>query len=160
MRLVQRMAVVGALVSVLAACSAESEEPVRSVEEASATDGGSTDNETRSEDAAESSSFPGSAVPRVIESDLRAENLEALIGLGEEAGLDCSGESGDGEATTHTGRLCGGNVLVAYFFDVDAMDGYVTLYVDRGNHVVRGDNWFVTGKPAVIDPLIPILKGE
>lgn len=51
-------------------------------------------------------------------------------------------------------------MLFAYFTDTDAMDGYLTGYLDKGNDVVLGDAWFVTGRPAVIEPLVATLQGN
>lgn len=158
MRLAQRLTVVGALVGVLAACSTEGDEPAPPVEAASAEEAAGDDSES-SGDASGSTGVAGDSVPRVIESDLKADSLGALVRLAEDAGLDCRDASAPSEAKTHTARACSG-ALFAYFTDVDAMDGYVTGYVDKGNHVVLGDNWFVTGKPGAIEPLVATLQGE
>lgn len=161
MRNIKHLAAVGVAVAALAACSAESDEPAPPAEPATSADQDAADtSEATRGGPSDSSESTGDSVPRVIESDLEAESLDALVRLAGDAGLDCSESSTAGEATSHDARLCGGNVLFSYFTDVEAMDGYVTGYVERGNHVVLGDTWFVTGRPAVINPLIATLQGK
>lgn len=131
----------------LVACSTDQETPAPPASEVEA-------DQTVVEDDAQTTSAPPAddAVPQVIESSLLIDELDELV---ERTGLSCEGAEGN-TSETHSTRMCE-RVLVAVFTDVSPMDGYVDGYLQRGNSVVVGANWFVTGKPALIEPLVETL---
>lgn len=52
----------------------------------------------------------------------------------------------DTEGPTHVVRSCDSALLMAHFSSPDAMGDYVRNYVRMGQVVIRGDDWFVTGR--------------
>ncbi|GAA4868583.1 hypothetical protein GCM10025788_02210 [Serinicoccus chungangensis] len=93
-----------------------------------------------------------------VQSGKQMSGVEALFEAATEGGLECE-EVEETTAETHDVWVCDSQVLLAYFSDSGPMDGYVEGYLEKGQDVIRGDAWFIAGRPERIEALTAEFTG-
>lgn len=134
MKYVVTSVVMAALCLGLAACGSEAEQPAAT---------------PASTGVPQGSSGPGEVK---VSSDFEAGGIDALFETATEGGLECKGVEKT-SAQTHEVWVCDSVLLLAHFSDSAPLEGYVEGYLEKGQDVIRGESWFIAGRPERVESL-------